>query len=378
MGIGGFQKSLVSLLRSFDFTRYDVSLLLLDPKGCFMELIPEQVKILPVVIDPDYFSSGGKAVISMIKKKHYKAALYRLISCLLWAFDKGMGASFMIKCVPGLDQEYDAIIDYNGQHLLYYMIDKLNANKYISFFHSDYKKWRYYEKTDRKYYQKADAIITVSEECVSSLKEVFPEYSHKIFCVENIVSPKTVYLFAPGSNPFKDSFDGIRLITIGRVCKDKGLDLALDAAKRLTDDGYHFRWYFVGPITDEEFLNDYFRLYGKPEQIVLLGPTNNPYDYIRDSAIVVHPSRFEGKAVAVEEAKIMRKPIVATNYSTVSNQIMDGETGLIVEMNGEALYKGIKRMIDDPSLREHIVERQSQLCFGNESEVQKVYRLIDD
>lgn len=377
MGIGGFQKSLISLLQSFDYNKYDVSLLLLDPSGVFMDLIPERVKILSPVIDPEYFSSGKNAIKAMLKKRKYKEALTRFVSCLFWVFDKGVGAVYMIKCVPGLNDEYDAIIDYNGQHLLYYMIDKLKAKKYITYFHSDYKKWRYYEKTDRKYYKKADAIITVSEACVKSMQEIFPEFADKIYCIENIISEKTVNLFPKNSNSFTDEFDGIRLVTVGRVCKDKGLDLACDALKRLIDNGYHVRWYMVGPITEQDFCQKCLMEYDCMEQMIFLGATNNPYDYMRNADIIVHTARYEGKAVAVEEAKILHKPIVATNFSTVNDQIIQGETGLIVEMNGIAVFEGIKRIINESFFREHIIKKQSDICVGNENEVDKLYEIIE-
>jgi glycosyltransferase involved in cell wall biosynthesis len=48
-------------------------------------------------------------------------------------------------------------------------------------------------------------------------------------------------------------------------------------------------------------------------------------------------SVFEGKSIALEEAKILKKPIVITNFSTASEQITDGKTGLIAEMNAQSV-----------------------------------------
>jgi glycosyltransferase involved in cell wall biosynthesis len=377
MDVGGFQKSLVSLLRCFDYEAYDVDLLLLNPTGIFMDLIPEQVNILTTVIEPEYFSHGQKAVLSMLKKGKLYEAFIRLISCLLWTFDKSKGAAFMIKAVAGPVQTYDAAIDYNGQHLLYYMVEKVRCENKISYFHTDYIKWPFYVVGDRKYYGQVSSIVTVSEECVASMRKVFPEYADKIHCIENINSEKTVNLFPMNSNSFQDEFDGIRLVTVGRVCKDKGIDFVLEALHKLLDDGYNVRWYMVGPLTDKKFYQKSIEKYGECTELILLGATNNPYDYMRNADIIVHPSRFEGKAVAVEEAKILRKPIIATNFSTVKNQIIDGETGVIVEMNGNAVYEGVKRLLDDQVLMSHIVARQEELCHGNESEVRKLYKLIE-
>lgn len=46
-------------------------------------------------------------------------------------------------------------------------------------------------------------------------------------------------------------------------------------------------------------------------------------------------------------------------------------------MNGQAVYKGIKRLINNKSLREQIINYQTAHCKGNESEVDKVYALIE-
>lgn len=378
MGVGGFQKSLISLFQCLDYDKYDVDLLLLNPTGIFMDLIPKDVKILSCGIDPDYFSNGIKAIRSMLKKGQLRLALMRAVSCMFWMFDKGVGASVMVKSVPKLDKHYDVAIDYNGQHLLYYMVEKVRANKKISYFHSDYKKWRYYEKMDRKYYKKVDAIVSVSDECVQSMKEIFPEYEDKICCIENINSYKTVNLFPLNSNTFNDSFKGIRIVTVGRVCYNKGYDLAVEALKKLKDAGYKVRWYMVGPIEDDDYCAKLMTKYAIGEDMVLLGATNNPYDYMRNADIIVHPSRFEGKAVAVEEAKILNKPIVATAYSTVMNQIINERTGLIVEITGEAVFRGIERLISDIELRNYIIRTQQMKCKGNEDEVLKLYKLIED
>ena len=377
MEVGGFQKSLVSLLQCFDYDKYDVDLLLFNPKGIFMDLIPEQVNLLPPVVDPEYMMPGSRAVWAMLKKGKLGKAAIRAISCLAWAFSKGIGAVIMTKGIPALKKHYDTTIDYNGQQLLYYMVDKSHCENRISYFHNDYIKWPFYVVSDRWYYRKVNAIVTVSDECVQSMKKVFPEYADKIYCIENINSEKTVNLFPLNSNNFQDNFTGIRLVSVGRICSDKGFDFAVEALRKLIDYGYHVHWYFVGPVTDKRFCDNILDKYQIWEHLTLLGSTNNPYDYMRNADIIVHPSRFEGKAVAVEEAKILGRPIVATNYSTVANQIDNERTGLIVEMNGESVFQGIRRLIDDPVLYQKIINIQEKECLGNEKEVEKLYRLIE-
>ena len=71
-------------------------------------------------------------------------------------------------------------------------------------------------------------------------------------------------------------------------------------------------------MIEENQLQDHF---------ILLGMKENPYPYIKEADIYVQPSRFEGKSIAIDEAKILQKPIVVTNFSTAKDQIKNQENG---------------------------------------------------
>lgn len=377
MSIGGFQKSLISVLQCFDYERYEVDLLLLNPTGIFIDLIPAQVRVLEPIMPKEYFDTAPKAISALLRLGKPALAMRRLLSAAVFLIDKGYGAKILSRGMPPLKQHYDAAIDYNGQQILYYLADGVNAANKISYFHSDYKKWSYYEKMDRIYYKKVDAIVTVSDLCVQSMQEVFPEHRNKISCIENIISDKTVSLFPKGTNGFRDGFDGIRLVTVGRACKDKGLYLAAESCALLKAQGFHVRWYWVGPCDELEKIDMTLGKLGIREDFLLLGSTNNPYDYMREADLIVHPSYYEGKSVAIEEAKVLGKPIVATDFSTVRNQIEDEETGLIVAMEPEKIADRIGRLLTDKALYEKIEQNLRAFRTGNESEIEKLYRLIE-
>jgi glycosyltransferase involved in cell wall biosynthesis len=283
------------------------------------------------------------------------------------------GAVLLSKLAPGLNEEYDAIVDFNGQHQLYYMVDKLKAKRKITFFHSDYKKWRFYEKADRKYYDKVDAIFTVSDLCVNSLKEVFPEYEHKIFKLENIVLPSLIRKMAqlPVVPAYNDSL--LNLVSVGHVVQLKGIDFAVDAAKILKENGVVFLWTWVGAIVERKWL-DRIAQYGLSECFSFVGITSNPYPFLYGADIVVHPSRFEGKSIALDEAKILCKPVVVTDFSTVYDQFEDGETASICEMNGAAVADAIMNLSQHPEVVARYVRNLSALDLSNLSELDKLYK----
>lgn len=366
----------------FDYEIYDVDLFLIKKNGILSRYIDKRVNILELEYEEDYFNSYIEAVKKIAGKRKWPLVLRRTFNLLLSFADKGLGAVFMSRQLPVIEKCYDVCIDYNGQYLNYYMIDNVKAKKKITYFHSDYSKWDYYRKADKKYYRHADYIVSVSEECVNSLKKYFPEYAGKVICIENIITRETIDMFNTVLDEHGDLLDipdGKKiLVTIGRACEDKGTDLAIMAAEKIRSKiGDGFLWLWVGPgETSEKYVN-MIESAGIGDCFHMLGGKENPYPYMERADIIVHPSRFEGKAVAVEEALVFHKPVVATNYSTVNNQILDKKTGLIVDMNAESIAEGILSCLGDAILCRQMTEYQNAICVGNADEIEKLYRLFE-
>ena len=70
----------------------------------------------------------------------------------------------------------------------------------------------------------------------------------------------------------------------------------------------------------------------------------------------MQPSRYEGKAVTVTEAKILGKPILITNYPTSGSQIEDGIEGVICDLSVEGIAKGIESLYKDSDLRRIVLK----------------------
>ena len=110
--------------------------------------------------------------------------------------------------------------------------------------------------------------------------------------------------------------------------------------------------------------------------VLLLGVRENPYPYMKNCTIVVQPSRFEGKSVVLDEAKILGKPIVATCYPTVRDQLSKDE-GMVVGMEPSALAEGIIKM-SDPTIQQPYVAFLKNHEYGNQNVIQKYYDVFDN
>lgn len=377
MESGGVSKSMSSLLNVIDTLRYDVDCFILSPKGIFMDSIPQEINMVSDKRTALFFSEFPKNILSLIKSGYVVDAIFRLIAGFLMLFNKGLGGWMLSRRIYKIKKEYDLAVDYNGQHQLYYLIDKVQAKKKVTFFHSDYEKWDYYYSMDKKYMPKADYIFSISKHCVDSLIKYFSSEKEKIGLFENISSVKTILKMStelvddPLDNKVKT------LITIGHLTENKGTSLAIKAARILKEKGLVFKWYFIGNDSQKEYYTRLAKEEGVLEQIVFMGLKFNPYPYIKQADILVHPSKFEGKSIALDEAKLLCKPIVVTNFSTVHDQFIDRVNASICEMKPQDIAAKIIELIDDEYLRNNYTQYLYVNMKDNSSEIDKLYDIIN-
>lgn len=385
---GGAEKSLVNLLNLLDYSRYEVDLLLFRQEGLFLSQVPNEVRILPIPSSLKY--SYAKPDISMFKSfAAIKAAIIRIIGTGITnlrykkadnlTINKQMRwkcfYSHVIKELPG---HYDVALAYLHGETSYYVIDKVNADRKYLWIHNDYDKMKGDNSFLEKYFFKSDGVVTISERCVDILKKEFPDIKNKFYMIPNLTSSVLLRKMANKYRPSEYTKNIPALLSIGRLTKQKGFDYAVDAAYILKKRGYNFIWYIIGEGELKEQLQKMIIEKDVKDYVKLLGIRENPYPYIKNCDVVVQPSRFEGKSVVLDEAKIIGKPIVVTNYSTVGDQIENGKEGMIVPMNAEGVADGIQKMLENEETRNRYSEYLKEHEYGNQDEIQKYIDLIEE
>lgn len=378
---GGAEKALISLLETIDYSMYNVDLFLFKHEGLFYNKIPKQVDLLEEPKEYQYFDMSIKTAIKdCIKTKRYKIAFSRICAGYIFNVEKNRARceqrvwKYISRSLKNTNKKYDVAIGYLEKNPIFFCIDKVNAKKKIGFIHNDYDKLGMDPVIDLEYFDQLDNIVTVSEECANVLKHRFPMYEKKIEVMLNIVSPNVI------NNMSLENIDlnkkGIKIVSVGRLNYQKGFEMAIEACKFLIQSGYDVKWYVIGEGEEREKLEQIIIENDLQELFILLGIKENPYPYIREADIYVQPSRFEGKSIAIDEAKILHKPIVVTNFSTATDQIRNGENGIIVDMNPQSIYEGIKILINNKELSNKFKENLSKENLGTESEIQKFYELM--
>jgi len=378
LGYGGAERSLVNLLQELPRDVYEIDLLLFQKRGDFLQQLPDGIRVLdtPEALNGLYapVRKAGKYCVtkvvgtacSRIARKTKKSR-----SAFRWRH-------FYRNRIEMLPTHYDVAIAYVGSEILYYVQDRVDADRKLVWIHNDYCNAGYSKADDAPYFAQVDGIVSVSEECVEVLRREFPEHIGKIHYIENISSSAIVRKQADAFVPKEYEGSECNILSVGRLWPQKGFDMAIQAAAILKNLGLRFRWFVLGEGSLRESLQKQIDAEGLTEHFILAGSRNNPYPYMKHCSLLVQPSRYEGKSVVLDEAKILCVPIVATAYPTVADQILSGKEGLITEMMPEGIAACILELIQNPEKRELLREYLRSREYGNQAEVEKYRKLLDE
>lgn len=377
MEFGGAERSLVNMLSELPRADYEVDLLLFRKEGGFLDQVPEWVHVMetPAALGRLYgsVSKAGKQVFAKVLGTLCARAMRRTRKArAAWRWRHVYAPS-----IQKLEGHYDTAVAFTGAEIMYYVAEKVNADKKIVFIHNDYRTAGYSAADDAPYFAQMDAIVSISKQCVQVLKEEFPQDVQRMHYLENITSSSLVRMRADTEIPQEYRTDRINILSVGRLWRQKGFDLAIDAAAVLKRQGIDFAWYIVGEGSLRAPLQKQIDALGLSDHFFLLGTRNNPYPYMKHCDMLVQSSRYEGKSVVLDEAKMLCVPIIATAYPTVGDQILDGKEGIISEMSAQGIADGILRIIRDEQLSRKLKSYLSGQEYGNQDEIVKYMEILD-
>jgi glycosyltransferase involved in cell wall biosynthesis len=136
--------------------------------------------------------------------------------------------------------------------------------------------------------------------------------------------------------------------TIGRLDTQKGHDLLVRALPQLPD----VTAVIVGDGPERDTVTALARELGVTDRLVLTGWRDDARDVLTTFDVFALPSRFEGFPLVLLEAMLASRPVVAADVGSVSEAIVDGETGLLVDAGDvDALAAGISTLLADEPRR---------------------------
>lgn len=362
---GGAEKSLITLLNMLDYNRFEVDLGLVSVTGLYLPLVPTQVNIFK--ISKSFESAFSKFLYSFLIRTN-KLIFKKHTAQLYWEiFDHNYSK---------LSKNYDVAIAYTQGFPTYYCATYIKAKQKIAWVNTNYDLAGYSPRFDLKFYYQYDNICLVSNEAKEIFVAKHPTLLSKVVVIKDIISEKIVKNLSI-MDPYPEKSDDFRILTIGRLVPSKGYDLLIATAKKLDTNGFDFHWYIIGEGYLRKNIENDIKDSGLSHKITLLGTFENVYPYIEHCDLYCQTSRLEGFGMAIAEARLLSKPIVVTNFSTVNDQIIDGENGLIVDFDAKKIAYAISRLMQDEPLRHEMILSHTKYPADTSDELKKFYQILD-
>ncbi len=181
-------------------------------------------------------------------------------------------------------------------------------------------------------YKKVDLYVCPSNFLENKLLSNSDIYSGKTFTIHNFIEKKSVSKKEVSKNPY--------IVFVGRLSKEKGVDLLADTAKLLPE--YNFVVAGNGP--DGEVLNDI-------PNVTLKGflTGDELTDLMANAKVLIAPSVcYENCPLSILEAHSMGVVVVTMNSGGMAELVDDGKTGVLVQNpTPEPVASALKKCLDD-------------------------------
>lgn len=320
-------KALSVLVQYIDKTKYDVTVCAINGGGQYEAIIKENVNYKAILTDPEGFKR------SMVYRNLPLSMVYKFYvpqgNDVEIAYSEGFVTKLLSRASKGKTRRYA------------WVHSDLSKNHWTSDFFGSIK-----EETEA--YNRYDKVLGVTDLISAAFKKQFPDVKVPIETVYDPIDSLSVRLKSlnasnPDENPVK-----IRLISQGRLEPQYQYGRLLRIINRLAKEGYDLGLWIFGDGVERVVLERYVQENNLQTRVKFFGAHPNPYRFMIQGQLFVCSAYHS----SVAKALILGLPVVATETPELKELLKNGECGLMTSNTEEALYKGIKSLLDDPNLLE--------------------------
>lgn len=154
--------------------------------------------------------------------------------------------------------------------------------------------------------------------------------------------------------------DTVVISMIGRLTGIKRVDRFADVVARIKQRSSNVTFLVAGEGSEAAGLGQ--RVSAETLQVRMLGWRSDVERLLAASDALVLTSDNEGTPLSLIQAALAGLPVVATNVGSVSEVVLDGETGLLCDTDSNAIAEALTQLIESPDRRRRMGARARRLA----------------
>lgn len=390
LGRAGAETAMLEFLRKLDRTRFDISLYVMMGQGELSDNLPQDIRVLNRRLSScSVWGKQGRlrlakmVLASFFRNGNYFGKLAGLMKNFADMLKTGeirldkLCWPLVAEGAHRLEESFDLAIAWIEGGSAYYTAKHVKAEKKAAFIHIDYESAGYTPNMDQGCWEQFGRIFAISEEVRASFARVYPQYEKKTLVFPNIIDAERIRCRAEEPGGFSDDYDGVRLLTVGRLTYQKGYDIAIQAMSLLKKQGYKVRWYVLGEGEERKHLEKQIAALGLKKDFCLLGQAENPYPYYKQTDLYVHATRYEGKSLAIQEAQILGCVVIASDCPGNREQFINGRDGILCKLDPKEIADSIAVFLKDKTKRTVLKNAEEMKEIPWEKEFEQLIEFIE-
>ena len=356
LGQGGAEKVLINLVNHMDQSKFDITVLSLFAGGVNEQFLKPSIRYSSVF--KKTFPANSKLLKLLTPRQLHRRFIKENYDIEI-SYLEGPSA----RVISGCDNSDTKLVSWI--HVEQHTMKRLSAP-----FRSARETARCYERFDQ--------TVCVSQYVLDDFCKIL-NFKKPCCVLYNTVESEAVLERSKESTEKLLDVQAVRLIAVGTLKQSKGYERLLRIVKRLVEEKYKLHLYILGKGPLQHKMEEYICSERLNEYITLLGYDTNPYKYISKCDLFVCSSYAEGFSTAATEALIVGTPVCTVEVSGMKEMLGDtNEYGVVTENSEEALYQGIKNLLDCPERLAHY-KQQAEIRgknFSTENTVRAVEEML--
>ena len=331
--VGGIETSLINLLNQFDYSKYNVTVILERKEGLLIDQVNENVNLIEIKV------SNNKNLIirkitNLLRKTYFNILNYHNYDCSVCY------ATYSLSC--------NKLAKAASRNNLFYI-----HSDYTNIYKEDNEFYKFFNDRNINDYRK---IIFVTNEAKNNFIKKYPLISDKCEVCSTFCNVEQIKDKSNEKISVKKPKDKKLLVFVGRLeDHSKKVSRAINLVKEIDE----LALWIIGDGPDRNKYEEEVKNNKLTQKVTFFGMQKNPYPYIKCADYVILTSDYEGFALIYQEAIILQKEIIGT-ISISDSQIDMKDYAFIVSKDEKKMVKEVKEILKKPGKMKEINYREIQ------------------